>query len=70
MEEFRKRHPDVRVRAVGQNSAEVADAVRDGSLEGGLVILPVDDTGLEVRGARTEELLYVSADPGAPQAAR
>jgi DNA-binding transcriptional LysR family regulator len=27
------------------------------------VILPVDDTGLEVRGARTEELLYVSADP-------
>ena len=27
------------------------------------MILPVDDTGLEVRGARTEELLYVSADP-------
>jgi len=63
VEDFRKRHPDVHVRAVGQNSAEVADDVRDGSLEGGLVILPVDDTGLEVRGARTEELLYVSADP-------
>jgi DNA-binding transcriptional LysR family regulator len=52
----------VRVRAVGQNSAEVADAVRDGSLEAGLVILPVDDTGLEVRAAHDEELLYVSAD--------
>ncbi len=63
VEDFRKRHPDVHVRAVGQNSAEVADDVRDGSLEGGLVILPVDDTGLEVRGARTEELLYVSAAP-------
>ena len=63
VEDFRKRHPDVHVRAVGQNSAEVADDVRDGSLEGGLVILPVDDTGLEVRGARTEELLYVSAVP-------
>ena len=63
MEEFRKRHPEVRVRAVGQNSAEVADAVRDGRLEAGLVILPVDDRGLEVRAARTEELLYVSADP-------
>jgi DNA-binding transcriptional LysR family regulator len=63
VEEFRKRHPEVHVRAVGQNSAEVADAVREGSLEGGLVILPIDDTGLEVRGARTEELLYVSAVP-------
>jgi DNA-binding transcriptional LysR family regulator len=63
VEEFRKRYPEVRVRAVGQNSAEVADDVRDGSLEGGLVILPVDDTGLEVRAARTEALLYVSADP-------
>lgn len=63
VEEFRKRYPEIRVRAVGQNSAEVADDVRDGRLEAGLVILPVDDTGLEVRAERTEELLYVSADP-------
>jgi DNA-binding transcriptional LysR family regulator len=63
VEEFRKRHPEVRVRAVGQNSAEVADAVREGSLEAGLVILPVDDAGLEVRAALNEELLYVSANP-------
>src|SRR3954451_7824531 len=42
-------HPAVRLRAVGQNSAEVADAVREGILEAGLVILPVDDVGLEVR---------------------
>src|SRR3954464_9227878 len=41
--EFRSKHPSVRVRAVGQNSAEVADAVRDGHLEAGLVALPVED---------------------------
>src|SRR3954470_2297793 len=61
--EFRSRHPQVRIRAIGQNSAEVADAARDGTLEAGLVILPVEDRGLEVRLARREELVYVSADP-------
>src|SRR4051812_24505613 len=35
VEEFRSRHPAVRVRVVGQNSAEVADGVRDGHLEAG-----------------------------------
>jgi DNA-binding transcriptional LysR family regulator len=63
VEDFRTRHPNVRVRAVGQNSAEVADAVREGRLEAGLVALPVDDRGLDVRPALREELLYVSADP-------
>ena len=32
---FRARHPEVRLRAVGQNSSEVADAVRDGEIEAG-----------------------------------
>jgi DNA-binding transcriptional LysR family regulator len=59
---FRQRHPRVRVRAVGQNSAEVADAVRDGQLEAGLVVLPIDDRGLDVRPTGTDELLYVSAN--------
>src|ERR687893_183447 len=62
VQEFRARHPSVRVRVVGQNSAEVADAVRDGHLEAGLVALPVDDRGLDVRPAMREELLYVSAE--------
>ena len=62
VQDFRKRHPHVRVRAIGQNSAEVADAVRDGQLEAGLVVLPVDDRGLDVRPATQDELLYVSAD--------
>ena len=51
------------MRVIGQNSAEVADAVRDGHLEAGLVALPVDDRGLDVRPAIEEELLYVSAEP-------
>jgi DNA-binding transcriptional LysR family regulator len=63
IQDFRRQHPGVRVRAIGQNSAEVADAVRDGDLEAGLVALPVDDRGLDVRPSMREELLYVSADP-------
>jgi DNA-binding transcriptional LysR family regulator len=60
---FRRRHPKVRVRLVGQNSSEVAEAVRDGDLEAGLIALPIDDTGLDVRPIMNDEILYVSADP-------
>ncbi len=63
VQDFRRRYPDVRVRVVGQNSVEVADAVRDGRLEAGLVALPVDDRGLEVRPSISDEVHYVSADP-------
>jgi DNA-binding transcriptional LysR family regulator len=63
VQDFRRRYPDVRVRVVGQNSAEVADAVREGRLEAGLVALPVDDRGLEVRPSIREENHYISASP-------
>jgi DNA-binding transcriptional LysR family regulator len=62
VQDFRTRYPQVRVRVVGQNSAEVADAVRDGELEAGLVAIPVDDRGLDVRPGFDEEVLYLSAD--------
>ena len=62
VQDFRTRHPNVRVRVVGQNSVEVADAVRDGHLEAGLVVLPVDDRGLDVRPAMREEILYVTGE--------
>ncbi len=62
LQDFRTQHPQVRVRAIGQNSAEVADAVRDGHLEAGLVALPIDDRGLDVQPAMREEILYISAD--------
>src|SRR5919112_2503521 len=63
VQDFRRRYPDVRVRVVGQNSAEVADALREGELEAGLVALPIDDGGLEVRPSIREENHYVSASP-------
>jgi LysR family transcriptional regulator, cyn operon transcriptional activator len=68
VQDFRARHPGVRVRVLGQNSSEVADAVREGRLEGGLITLPVDDRGLEVRPSIREEILYVSAVPARVQA--
>ncbi len=61
--DFRARHPDVRVRVIGQNSSEVADAVRAGELEAALVVLPIDDRALEVRPAMRDEIVYASADP-------
>jgi len=62
--DFRRLHPDVRVRIVGQNSSETADLVREGALECGMVALPVDDHGLDVRVVMRDEVLYASVDPG------
>jgi DNA-binding transcriptional LysR family regulator len=58
---FRRRHPGVRVRLVGQNSSEVVEAVHAGTLEAGAVALPIDDRGLEVTPVLRDELLYASA---------
>jgi len=62
VEDFRRSHPDVRVRLVGQNSSETAEAIRSGELEAGLVVLPIDDRGLDVRPAMRDEVLCVSVD--------
>src|SRR4051794_38348175 len=62
VQDFRTRYPNVRVRLIGQNSSEVADAVRDGHLEAGLIVLPIDDRGLDIEPAIDDELLYLSAD--------
>ncbi len=60
--DFRRRHPAVHVRLVGQNSSLVADAVREGRIEAGLVVLPIDDRGLDVRPAMRDEIFYLSTD--------
>jgi DNA-binding transcriptional LysR family regulator len=57
-----ERHPGVDVRLVGQSSADVADAVRAGRLEAGLVVLPIDDSLLEVEPLLRDEVLYASRD--------
>ena len=64
VEDFVRRHPDVAVRVVGENSVQLADAVRAGRLEAGLVALPIDDEGLEV-GAAVARLEVVHAGAGA-----
>ena len=62
-EAFTGRYPGVRLRIVGLNSSAVADDVRAGRLEAGLVVLPVDAEGLVVQPALRDELLYVSSQP-------
>lgn len=56
-----ERYPGVRLRMRGQNSFDVARAVQDGELEAGLVVLPVDDSLLDVRSLFRDEVLYVTA---------
>jgi DNA-binding transcriptional LysR family regulator len=60
---FLRLHPDVSVRLVGRNSSAIADRVRRGELEAGVVLLPIDDDKLDVRPILRDEVLYVSADP-------
>jgi LysR family transcriptional regulator, cyn operon transcriptional activator len=65
VEDFVRRHPQVAVRVVGENSVQLADAVRAGRLEAGLVALPIDDEGLEVGAAVARfEVVYAGTDPG------
>lgn len=59
---FRTRYPQVRVRLVSRNSVETAAAVREGTLEAGMVALPIDDRGLDVRPIMADEIVYVSTD--------
>jgi hypothetical protein len=63
VQKFVEMHPSVRVRLVGVNSVDVAAAVAEGSLEAGLVVLPVDAEGLHVTPWVRDEVLYISADP-------
>lgn len=59
--DFHALHPGVRIQVVGLNSSEVADGVREGRLEAGLVQLPVDDRELEVTpSVFTDQVVYVS----------
>lgn len=61
---FHRHYPDVRLRVIGVNSSEVAALVRDGDLEAGLVVLPVDAEELTVTPLMRDEVLYATADPG------
>jgi DNA-binding transcriptional LysR family regulator len=60
-ETFHHQHPNVRVRLIGINSALVARSIAQGEVEAGLLVLPVDEDGLEVRPLFRDEVLYASA---------
>ena len=60
-EDFASRYPGVRVRLIGLNSSQVADDVRHGRLEAGLVVLPIDDEGLVVRPILRDEVMYLTS---------
>ena len=51
------------MRLVGRNSSVIADRVRRGELEAGMMVLPIDDDKLDVRPIVRDEVIYVSADP-------
>lgn len=60
VETFHSRHPNVRVRLIGINSALVARSIAQGEVEAGLLVLPIDEEGLEVRPLFRDEVLYAS----------
>lgn len=55
-------HPSSSVRIVGRNSSSTANAVRSGGLDAAVVVLPIDDSGLNVRPLFVGEVFYVSAN--------
>jgi len=64
VEAFARRHPRVAIRVVGENSVQIADAVRSGRLEAGLVALPINDDGLDVGAAVAEfPVVHATAAP-------
>jgi len=63
---FRTAHPGIAVRVIGSNSAQVADAVRSGRLEAGVVALPIDARGLSIGDVLWScEAAYFHVDPAA-----
>lgn len=58
---FHTRHPRVRIRMVGLNSDEVARLVSEGTIEAGLVVLPVRDTELDVEPLFADRVLYATS---------
>ncbi len=61
VERFHAQHPNVKVRLVGLNSALVAESIAAGEIEAGLVVLPVEESGLRISPLFRDEVLYASA---------
>lgn len=64
VKDFHERHPDVRLKILGQNSGQTAEDVRAGRLEAAVIAGPVDPAGLDVHPIASDEVLAVSASFG------
>jgi LysR family transcriptional regulator, cyn operon transcriptional activator len=63
---FRAAYPKIKVRVVGSNSAQLADALRAGQLEAAVVALPIDARGLTIGNVLWScEAAYFHIDPAA-----
>ena len=60
VQRFHRRHPHVKIRLVGLNSALVAQSIAAGEIEAGLLVLPVEETGLQITPLFRDEVLYAS----------
>lgn len=60
VQRFHTKHPNVKVRLVGLNSSLVAESIAAGEIEAGLVVLPIEETGLQVKPLFADEVLYAS----------
>jgi len=60
VQRFHRRHPKVKVRLVGLNSALVAESIASGEIEAGLLVLPVEESGLQIKPLFRDEVLYAS----------
>jgi DNA-binding transcriptional LysR family regulator len=60
VQRFHRRHPKVKVRLVGLNSALVAQSIASGEIEAGLLVLPVEESGLQIKPLFRDEVLYAS----------
>lgn len=66
--EFAEAHPAVRLRLKGRNSSEVAESVRAGEVEAALVVLPINDEGIDVLPIARDEVMFTSSDPAETRA--
>jgi LysR family transcriptional regulator, cyn operon transcriptional activator len=64
IKEFRTRFPEMKVKIVGNNSSEIAEAVSRGELEAGLVMIPLNERNLAVsEPVWSARVGYISAEP-------
>ncbi len=61
--EFAAEHPGSRLRIEAHNSSSTAERVRSGTLDAGIVALPIDDSGLDIEPIAFGEVFYITSDP-------